>query len=350
MAAMKDINVEELFDHRGAAARGDGIFGLPCSLEEARIVLLPVPWEATVSYGGGTAEGPSAILKASTQVDLYDRELGSLYRAPVAMLPESKEVRTWNAEAKEHALKVMEKGFADASNTKHADAVNALGDKVAGFVYEQTRKILADGKIPGLVGGEHSTPLGAIRACAEEHGKIGVLHFDAHCDLRLAFEDLAHSHASIMRHVSEEIPGVAKLVQVGVRDFCREEMEVIERSKGRIQTFFDEDNWKRLFSGTPWAEICGEIVGALPDKVYISFDIDALDPSLCPHTGTPVAGGLTWNQAIFLIKAVAKAGKKIVGFDLVEVAPGPGGEWDANVGVRLLFKLCGWTLKSQGMI
>ncbi|MFA6523818.1 MAG: agmatinase family protein [Candidatus Peribacteraceae bacterium] len=351
MAAKNDSSIDSdtLFDHLGAAARGSGIFGLPCTPEEAEIVLLPVPWEATVSYGGGTAEGPLAILKASTQVDLFDREIGSLYRARIAMLPESKDVRRWNSEAKEHALKVMEKGFADASNRKDADAVNALSDKVNAFVEEQTMAILKQGKIPGLIGGEHSTPFGAIKAVAAAHPGMGVLHFDTHCDLRKAFEDLGHSHASIMRHVAEDIPNVAKLVQVGVRDFCREEMEVIEKSKGRIKTFFDEDNWARLFSGTRWAEICEEIVAELPKEVYISFDIDALDPGLCPHTGTPVAGGLNWNQALFLIKAVAKSGKKIVGFDLVEVAPGDD-EWDANVGVRLLFKLCAWTLRSQKLV
>jgi agmatinase len=336
------------FDHQGAAARGKGIFGLRATPKDAQIILLPVPWEATVSYGGGTAEGPSTILQASTQVDLFDLELGSLYDAPIAMLPESSDVRAWNKQAKKHAFKVMEKGFKDASNRKDAEAVDALSGKVNAFVYAQTKQILSQGKTPGLVGGEHSTPLGAITACAEAHKGMGVLHFDTHCDLRLAFEDLAHSHASIMRHVAEEVPGIAKVTQVGIRDFCKEEMECIRRSKGKIETFFDEDLAARMFAGESWADICDEIVATLPQKVYISFDIDVLDPSLCPHTGTPVAGGLSWNQALFLIKTVAKSGRRIVGFDLVEVAPGDG-EWDANVGARLLWKLCGWTLESQSI-
>ncbi len=341
------IDQDVLFDHYGASARGDGIFGLSCSRNDSKIVLLPVPFEATVSYGAGTAKGPRAILAASTQVDLFDRELGLFYKAGIAMLPESSQVRRWNTEARRHARKVIAKGGADGSNRTDADAVNAIGAKLNAFVEKETRKILKEGKIPGLIGGDHSTPLGAIKACADQHGSIGVLHIDAHSDTRDSFEDFTFSHGSIMRHVMKEVPGVKKLVQVGVRDFCREEMRFLEQSKGRIEVFFDEDTAsEQLSGGKTWMQTCSEIVGKLPKKVYISFDIDGLDPALCPHTGTPVPGGLSFHQALLLLKTVAKSGRKIVGFDLVEVAPGPD-EWDANVGARLLFKLCGWTLKSQ---
>jgi agmatinase len=163
-----------------------------------------------------------------------------------------------------------------------------------------------------------------------------------------------------MRHVVLEIPQVKQLVQVGIRDFCSEEMAFAEKNKEKIAVFFDEDMAKDQLSGAKTcAKICEEITETLPAKIYISFDIDGLDPSLCPHTGTPVPGGLSWNQMLLLLKTVVKSGRRIVGFDLVEVAPGNNGregklclpstqlEWDANVGARLLFKLCGWALKSQ---
>ncbi len=341
------VDQDVLFDHYGAAARGANIFGLTATPEEAKILLLPVPWEATVSYGGGAAEGPAAILRASTQVDLYDRELGLFYKAGICLLPESRDVRQWNDEARRNAVKVLAKGGVDASNRKYCDRVNALGEKLNDYVYAETKNILRQGKIPGLVGGDHSTPLGAIRACAEAEKGIGVLHIDAHLDMRKSFEDFPWSHASIMRNVAEGVPGVEKIVSVGIRDFCREEKEFVEGQSGKIDVFFDEDMAGDMFSGKTWHDVCTAIADKLPRNVYISFDIDGLDPSLCPHTGTPVPGGITFNQAQFLIKTLVKSGHRIVGFDMVEVAPGRDTEWDANVGASLLFVLCGWSLRSQ---
>jgi agmatinase len=143
-----------------------------------------------------------------------------------------------------------------------------------------------------------------------------------------------------------KIPGVGKLVQVSVRDLGQAEMEMIGSSGGRIVTFFDSDIAARKESGTPFATIADEIVAELPEHVYLSWDIDGLDPILCPGTGTPVPGGLLWNEAIALLRAVARARKKIVGLDLCEVAPGKT-EWDANVGARLLYKMIGFALLSQ---
>ena len=144
------------------------------------------------------------------------------------------------------------------------------------------------------------------------------------------------------------LPKVAKLVQVGIRDLCEEEHERIEDSRGRIVTHFNSALADATLLGTPFSELCAAICDDLPERVYLSFDIDGLDPALCPHTGTPVPGGLSFQQINFLLRAVVSAGKRIVGFDLTEVAPGPqGDEWDANVGARVLYKMIGWTLKSQ---
>jgi agmatinase len=146
-----------------------------------------------------------------------------------------------------------------------------------------------------------------------------------------------------------KIPSVKKLVQVGIRDFCEEEYQLIQRGGGRIHTFFDDQLRARQDEGMLWPALAKEIVGSLPDKVYISVDIDGLDPRFCPHTGTPVPGGLDFHQVVTLINAVALSGRSIIGFDLNEVTPGPD-DWDANVGARLLWQLCLWTGVSQKLL
>ncbi|MBA3542392.1 MAG: arginase family protein, partial [Deltaproteobacteria bacterium] len=199
----------------------------------------------------------------------------------------------------------------------------------------------------GVVGGDHSVPFGAIRQLAAEHGEIGILHIDAHADLRHAYEGFEWSHASIMRNVMDRVPQVTQLVQVGIRDVSRGEMEFATASAGRITVHFDQQLAERKHEGESWSAIMNSIVDSLPPKIWVSFDIDGLDPSLCPSTGTPVPGGLLFHEAAALLKRAAQR-CQIVGFDLNEVAPGPeGDEWNGNVGARLLYKLCGWALKTR---
>jgi agmatinase len=151
-----------------------------------------------------------------------------------------------------------------------------------------------------------------------------------------------------MYNVARKLPAVARLVQVGIRDLGDAEAACIEGAGGRIVTHFDAHQKARRWEGETWARQCEQVAQDLPREVYLSFDIDGLDPALCPHTGTPVPGGLSFEQATYLIGAVVKAGKRIVGLDLNEVAPGPNGdEWDANVGARMLYKMIGWSLRSR---
>ena len=164
------------------------------------------------------------------------------------------------------------------------------------WVKELTCRLLKDGKKVGLIGGDHSTPLGYISALADIHENFGILQIDAHADLRDAYEGFIHSHASIMYNVVQRFPQVSKLVQVGVRDLCNEEMVFMRSTNGRISTFFDKDIKEAQYEGRTWRDICSDIIKDLPQKVYISFDIDGLDPKLCPHTGTPVPGGLKWSK------------------------------------------------------
>ncbi len=339
------------FDPNAAAETDAGIYGLPYTPDEARVVLIPVPWDATTSYRGGASAGPRAIFDASMQVDLFDAEVGKPYEVGIAMQAESAELRAWNEEARSRAEEVIEVGGRVAGNAELEAAlarVNALSESVNQVVYLETKRLLGQGRIAAVVGGDHAAPLGAIRAYAERFPGLGVLHIDAHADLRRAYEGFQFSHASIMENVMHT--DVACIVQVGVRDFCEEEYQRIVSSGGRVRTVFDVQLAEARSHGAIHKTF-NAAVEALPESVYVSFDIDGLDPSLCPNTGTPVPGGLAFHEASALLGAVARSGRRIVGFDLNEVAPGDGdGEWDANVGARILYKLIGWTLVSQRLI
>jgi agmatinase len=329
-----------------AAAHGDGIYGLPHTPAEARVVLIPVPWDATTSYRAGTAGGPAAILAASRQVDLWDIETGKPYEAGIAMLPEPAELVAWNREARALAEPIIAAGGTEGG--PELERVNALGAQVNDWVRARTEELLAAGKLPGVVGGDHSVPFGAIAAAAARYPGLGVLHLDAHADLRQAYEGFTWSHASIMYNVATRLPDVSRLVQVGIRDLCEAEAKLIEGSSGRIRTAYDSMLANLRFAGEPWAKITQRIIKDLPREVWLSFDIDGLDPSQCPHTGTPVPGGLSFAEASYLIGALVRSERRIVGFDLNEVAPGPDGdEWDANVGARMLYKMIGWALKAR---
>lgn len=339
-----------VFDPDAASASGSGIYGLPFAPEEAHVVIIPVPFEATTSYRGGTSGGPAAILAASRQVDLYDHETGRPYESGIAMLPLPNRIERWNREARELAAPIIEAGgeIGDGRRLRRGlRRVNEIGDAVNTWVYEKTRKLLEQGKMPVVLGGDHSVPFGAIRAYAEAYPGLGILHLDAHADLRESYEGFTWSHASIFHNVMTRLPNVRKLVQIGVRDLGLAENRMIEGSRGRIETFFDSDLATRKEHGEPFAEIADEIVNRLPPVVYLSWDIDGLDPTLCPNTGTPVPGGLSWSEAIGLLRALVRANKRVVGLDLCEVAAGTNGEWDANVGARMLYKMIGFALLSH---
>jgi agmatinase len=334
------------FNPADPARPGAGIFGLPHGRPDARIVLLPVAFDATTSYRPGTAQGPRAIFDASMQVDLFDRRFGRVYERGIYLEAADEDIARWNQEASALARPLIDAGGADPSDPQQAQVltqVDALSRSLNDFVHARTASVLAEGKVPGIVGGEHSVPLGAIRAVAEKYPGVGILHLDAHMDFRPAYEGFTYSHASIMYNVMREIDGVGKLVQVGIRDMSEEEIE-IGRSQGpRVRTHFDDVWAERLLRGEIFERLAATALSELPDTVYVSFDIDALDPALCPHTGTPVPGGLSFHQAALILDGLRGSGRRVVGFDLVEVAPGAPGEpeLDANVGARILYKLCG---------
>lgn len=339
------------FHPNDTATSDSGIFGLPYDSDNAKLILVPVPWEVTTSYGNGASRGPAAILEASRQVDLFDIETGDVYSHGYYMEPIPERILELNYEMKRFAFDVRE--ALEAGRTPDArklGEINSASDSVNTWVHQTAARHMRAGKLVGVIGGDHSSPFGAIRAVSETHdGDFGVLHVDAHADLRNSYQGFTHSHASIMYNVMNGPFAPKRLVQVGVRDFSMEEHAFI-RSNPKITAHFDPLTKRRLLKGESWQSICDEVAAQLPEKVYVSFDIDGLTPDLCPHTGTPVPGGLAFEQATALLATLVEKGKRIVGFDLCEVArpEDSGSEWDGNVGARLLFKLCGWAMISNG--
>ncbi|MBZ5855886.1 agmatinase family protein [Flavihumibacter profundi] len=321
------------------------LFGLPITEEEARLVIVPVPWEVTVSYNAGTARAADNILKASRQVDLYDTQYHDLWRKGFFLREVDKKILLKSDYLRKEAelyIDYISSGEQVEKNNfmcRSLKEINEGSNFMNNWVHTQTKELIEKGKLVALLGGDHSTPFGFIKALGEKYESFGILQIDAHCDLRKAYEDFKYSHASIIYNVLEEIAAVEKVVQVGVRDFCDEEMDYINNSNGKVVTFFDHDIQEKLYEGQNWRQICDEIISTLPQQVYISFDIDGLDPKLCPNTGTPVAGGFEAEQVFYLFKKVMESGRRIIAFDLNEVGVGDN-DWDANVGARVLYKMC----------
>ncbi|SMF34035.1 agmatinase family protein [Pseudobacteriovorax antillogorgiicola] len=338
-------------DQLRALAKGNppaedaGIFGASLSPKHAQIVIIPVPFEATTSYGGGTSKAPKQIEGVSHQLDLYDRFYENPFLAGIAYLDEGQEFVAINREAKDIAQKVIhdwESGVMPKQDD--LDRVNNMSASVNGLVYRKASQLLENDQVPVVLGGDHSVPLGLIKALGEHHGDFGVLHIDAHHDLRVAYEGFQYSHASIMYNVLEEVPQVSKIKSIGIRDFSLDEKTMASQSS-RVDTLYDSDLQEQRFKGASFHHIIDEFLKDLPSRVYVSFDIDGLDPSCCPHTGTPVPGGLSFAEASYILELLVESKREVIGFDLSEVSPGED-EWDANVGSRILYKLCGAVAKS----
>lgn len=340
------------FDPNTPADANAGIYGLPFLPEESDIVLVPAPWEVTTSYGGGTARGPEAIVEASFQVDLLHPEVPGLWKRGIAMDELPTALLEQSDALKPEAAKVIDVLVNGGSPRQQEDAARALalvneeGRVMEEWIEQRTGYWLDQGKLVGLVGGDHSTPLGFYRALAQRHESFGILHLDAHLDLRKAYEGFAGSHASIMYNALE-LPAIERIVSVGIRDYCEEELIKAQAEGERVKIHSDSALRHEQYAGKTWKEQCDRIIDQLPEQVHISFDIDVLDPSLCPNTGTPVAGGLAWEEARYLLSRLAGSGHTILGFDLVEVSNGEHGDWDANVGARMLWQLCAMLAKSR---
>ena len=303
-----------------------GIFGLPFGIDESSVAILPVPWDAACSQGTGTARAPDIIVEQSRFVELHDLVLGNIYERGIALNPLRIDVASLARQAQ----------CAQATKGSSSALTDSLCQQLNTGLYKETLQHLNANRSVGVLGGDHSVSYGAIAAHLETFPDTGILQIDAHADLRPSLDGLIWSHASVMYHVMETLAPVS-LTQVGIRGLCSIERNY-QRSNNQIVVFTDPDIQRQLAQNIPWLSICDQIIDSLPENVYVTFDIDGLEPAYCKATGTPVPGGLSYTQAQLLLHRIVETGRTIRGFDLVEVG---GCDEDALIAAHLLYTLCG---------
>ncbi|HEV8190823.1 MAG TPA: agmatinase [Ktedonobacterales bacterium] len=279
------------------------------ALDTARVVVVPVPFDATTCYRPGTREGPQAIIDASRNLELYDPELR---RSPYTVGI--------------HTLRAIEPVMGNAQ---------AMVERIE----RVTGELLDRGKYVVALGGDHSISIGVIRAFARRHPNMSVLQFDAHADLREEYEGNTLSSATIMRRVLDVCPRTA---QVGIRSLSEPEAQLVQErqlplwlaSDIQRQTARERDEW------------ISNVVRSLAAEVYVTFDIDAFDPSLVPGTGTPEPGGLGWYEVMDLLSTVTSQ-RRVVGFDVVELSPLVEGHVSPVVAAKLVYKLVGMAVPNS---
>lgn len=340
-ANQRIINEIANFDPGGVGAVNGNLFGFPHDYDHASTIVVGVPWDVTTSYQDGTCMGPDAILRASPQLDFYDFDNPEAWRQGIYMVPIPAWLLAENRRLRPDAIAIIrdaEQGITPDHNSDLAAALERINQGcrvMSGWVSEQIKVAIQQRKKIIIIGGDHSVPLGALEALSQEYLSFGILHLDAHGDLRHAYEGFTESHASIMFNAMQ-LPQISKLIQVGIRDISHGEMAFIQQSKGRIVTYLDTQLKQAAYAGLSWQQQCQDIVSNLPEHVYISCDVDGLDPKLCPHTGTPVPGGLNLEEAYCLWREVVRSGRRIIGCDICETG---NHEWDGNVSARILYKL-----------
>jgi len=352
---MKSYSKKKLikrFDPNGVGQTGN-LFGLPFDQESAEIVVIPVPWDVTTSFNDGASLGPKAVLNVSPQIDLYVANISEAWKLGIYMLPIDDDWISKNNQARKYAIEYIKYLEGEIIQLEDKDIelivknINVLSKKINEWVYGKAVEILENGKIPVVLGGDHSSPYGLMKAISKYHSAFGVLQIDAHADLRPSYEGFDHSHASIIDNLLK-LDSVTDLVQIGIRDYCDQERTVMDNDS-RIYTFYDKIIFKENFEGVPWSKQVDKIIQKLPENVYITLDVDGLDQRYCPNTGTPVPGGLSYNQLIYLFEKIMESGKKIISFDICEIS-GKNNQWDAIVGARILYNLANITAVTQKLL
>ncbi len=342
------------FDPNAAGNPNNTIYGLPFKEEDAQLVLLPVPWEVTASCRSGSSRCAEQILKASMHVDIFDADVPNAWRKGYFMRLADKKILLKSDYLRREAelylgyIAKEEDLSANKFMNKSIKEINEGGAMLNDWVYNQTKDLLEHNKLVGLIGGDSSVSLGFFKALEEKHGSFGVLQVDAHCDLRKAYNGFLYSNASVMYNALQDVPGIEKLVQIGIREYCEEEWDYICNSDYKVIAYFDQQIKEKMYEGQGWGTIAASIIDHLPQSVYISLDVDGLDPKLCPNSGTPAIGGFQSEQVLYLFKKIVESGRKLIGFDLVEVGIGDGST-DVNVAARLIWKLSNLMMKSNGL-
>lgn len=320
--------------------------------DRAQVVIVSAPWGVTSAGGEGSAYAPDAVIESSAHIGQFDAVSGISLEGKVATAAVDYDIQESSQRLGVDADKVIshiEDGGLIAGEyfTRKVARVNEGFVQMHESIYAQTKHWIETGKTVGVVGGDHTVGFGAVRAVAEHEGEIGVLYIDAYSDMHLAGESVFdYSHLSVARNIVEEIPAVGRMVQVGVRDISGEEYERVKTDK-RMSLFLMDDLAAARFGGRSWSDICNEVVAQLPQKVYISIDASVLSLDCCPHSKRPVAGGLSFNETVFLVDSVVASGRKIIGFDLTGIVPKFENNIDAVTGARLLAKLCCATIKCK---
>lgn len=272
--------------------------GIDKPLEKCKVVILPVPYDATATFKSGAREGPYAIILASRQFEDYDlelkREIGN-------------EIGIYTAQEIE----------------PHSNSPYEMIKRIE----KSVNWVLNLNKFPVVIGGEHTVSIGAISAISKKK-KISVLQIDAHADLRDVYQSSKYNHACVMRRI-REMKNIESVVQVGIRSLSIEEAHFIEKNK--IEDYIYENTFD-----------IEKILKQLGEEVYITIDLDGFDPSIIPSVGTPEPNGLKWEQTLNLLKEIAK-NKKIVGFDVVELSPIPDLKMSDMAAAKLIHKLIGYS-------
>lgn len=302
MKSMKTLNIENNF-----LAIEEQFSGF----ENSKVVIVSAPYEQTVSYGKGAGLAPEAILKASSQVEFYDNEFERelCFDCGIATLEP-----------------------VDFGNLRDREAME--------FLQSQIEELLAKNKFVVTLGGEHTISVAPIAAHFKKYPEMSVLHFDAHADLRKTYEDNPYSHACVMARVAEFFPP-ERITQVGIRALSVEEADFIDTEL--INTFYASDIKTKLY-GKKWIK---RVVDTLNDDVYITFDLDFFDPSVMPATGTPEPDGFAYADALDIFRRIIHTGRKIVGFDVVELAPIEGLHHPNLTAARLVYKMLNFAMDDE---
>ncbi|MBL6723159.1 MAG: arginase family protein [Candidatus Margulisbacteria bacterium] len=303
------------------------------------VPVLGVPWDVTSTYRTGSHQSPMHIASVSHQLDethpfVSHTPIIQWLQTPLCMV---KLQQQYGPIAHRIIDTLNNNQQLTSTDIQHRDHVNAACRELNQWVYDIAMQHLDAPMI--VCGGEHGVGLGYVRALSEHHPSFSILHIDSHMDCYQNYHGFEYSHASILTHYAS-LPSVSDIVQVGIRDYANAETKFQSKSLTQFHVFDDYSIHKRQFEGETWAAICQTIVNALSDTVLISLDVDGLMPYLCPNTGTPVPGGLSYNQLVYLLHRVMLS-KRVIGAELVEVNVGSHTDWDANVGARLLFLLAG---------
>ncbi len=335
------------FNPESTFTNNSSIFGMPKNIP-TKLKLLPVAWEPTASFKKGTVNGPSSILKATKQMDLFHPYFKKIYKQGIFwhddLLKKTLKLNQDTSLVAKRILSAINTG--NPPSTNDLNFINKKSNQLNQLIYSNT---LNSKETIGLVGGDHSCPFGLIKALSEQYkGNFSIIHIDAHFDFRNEYQGFKYSHASIMHNIKTKINSPPSIYQLGIRDFCESEYKFALKNS----TFLlDQELHSKLLNGKNFHICLDELFSDLQEKIYISFDIDGMSPEFCPNTGTPVPGGINYSQATYLIQYLHKKGHCLIGFDLVEVSPKEkntlGQGLDEVIGARILYELSCFALSSN---